>query len=265
MIGRSKKAIFSYIKDRIWKKMNSWRGKTMLKAGKEVMIKSVHQAIPSYVMSIFILPSLFIDALNLAMVAKQAWNIIQNPESLVAKLIKARLELVTRFVLCMTRGCERLVSVGCHHLKGQEEQNGCYSVKSGYNLAMRCIIRSDKHHEAEDVMHLFFGCAAARECWSSAGLSQILQNAVYQHGTVVDRVLEMCRNEDNTTIGRVTSLCWCIWHDRNDKIWNDNIQSQSQVGRMAFAVWNEWFTVHQLQCHNVGPVGDPMPVQWEKP
>ncbi|MCI49377.1 hypothetical protein A2U01_0070621, partial [Trifolium medium] len=57
----------------------------------------------------------------------------------------------------------------------------------------------------------------------------------------------MCRNEDNATIGRVASLFWCIWHNRNDKIWNDNIQSPSQVGRMAFVVWNEWFTVHQLQ------------------
>ncbi|PNX60736.1 cytochrome p450, partial [Trifolium pratense] len=57
----------------------------------------------------------------------------------------------------------------------------------------------------------------------------------------------MCRNEDSAMIGRVASLFWCIWNNRNDKIWNDNIQSPSQVGNMAFVVWNEWFTVHQLQ------------------
>ncbi|KAK2374463.1 hypothetical protein QL285_075423 [Trifolium repens] len=51
MIGRSKKATFSYIKDRIWKRMNSWRGRALSKAGKEIMIKSVLQAIPSYVMT----------------------------------------------------------------------------------------------------------------------------------------------------------------------------------------------------------------------
>jgi hypothetical protein len=38
MIGRNKKAIFSYIKDRIWKKINSWRGRALSKAGKEIMI-----------------------------------------------------------------------------------------------------------------------------------------------------------------------------------------------------------------------------------
>ncbi|PNY10157.1 hypothetical protein L195_g006726 [Trifolium pratense] len=74
----------------------------------------------------------------------------------------------------------------------------------------------------------------------------------------------MCRNEDSATVGRVASLFWCICHNRNDNIWNDNIKTSSQVGRMAFAVWNEWFIVHQLQCHSV-PVGDLMPVRWEKP
>ncbi|GAU40306.1 hypothetical protein TSUD_362860 [Trifolium subterraneum] len=74
----------------------------------------------------------------------------------------------------------------------------------------------------------------------------------------------MCRNEDNAMLGRVSSLFWCIWHNRNDKIWNDNVQSPSQVGRMAFAVWNEWFTVHQLRRHNFAPVADPR-LRWEKP
>ncbi|PNX64664.1 hypothetical protein L195_g062227, partial [Trifolium pratense] len=41
--------------------MNSWRERALSKAGKEVMIKYVLQAIPSYVMSVFILPSSLID------------------------------------------------------------------------------------------------------------------------------------------------------------------------------------------------------------
>jgi hypothetical protein len=40
--------------------MNSWRGRALSKAGKEIMIKSVLQAIPSYVMSLFIPPSSFV-------------------------------------------------------------------------------------------------------------------------------------------------------------------------------------------------------------
>ncbi|GAU41353.1 hypothetical protein TSUD_390390 [Trifolium subterraneum] len=56
MVRRSKKATFGYIKDRIWKKINSWRGKALSKAGKDIMIKSVLQSIPSYIMSVYLLP-----------------------------------------------------------------------------------------------------------------------------------------------------------------------------------------------------------------
>ncbi|GAU10125.1 hypothetical protein TSUD_418540, partial [Trifolium subterraneum] len=282
MVGRSKKAIFSYIKDRIWKRINSWRGRALSKAGKEIMIKSVLQAIPSYVMSMFIPPASLIDdiekiinafwwrngrtnnnntkgiqwlawerlacpkaygglgfrnfeAFNKAMVAKQVWHIVQNPNSLVAKLIKVRyfpcsslfeapLRYNPSFAWRSMWQTRQILSLGCRWrigsgdnihvmhdpwLRGStnrwvpspqpagvyqlsvrdllhdnykawnivkvrnlfsrdvaekiletplvssvredkvvwdEEKNGCYSVKSGYKLAMRYLIGSDKYH-----------------------------------------------------------------------------------------------------------------------
>lgn len=61
MIGRSKTTTFAYIKDRIWHKINSWRGRALSKAGKEVMTKFVLQSIPSYIMSIYVLPRTIIS------------------------------------------------------------------------------------------------------------------------------------------------------------------------------------------------------------
>ncbi|PNX54796.1 hypothetical protein L195_g048418 [Trifolium pratense] len=52
-------------------------------------------------------------------------------------------------------------------------------------------------YSGEDDTHVFFGCVAARECWSAAGLSQLLQNVAYQHGTIADKVFRMCKNEDS--------------------------------------------------------------------
>jgi len=47
MIGRDRNATFAYIKDRVLEKVNSWSDKFLSKAGHEVMIKSILQAIPS--------------------------------------------------------------------------------------------------------------------------------------------------------------------------------------------------------------------------
>ncbi|XP_045791665.1 uncharacterized protein LOC123886388 [Trifolium pratense] len=63
----------------------------------------------------------------------------------------------------------------------------------------------------------------------------------------MDRIFGLCNNENSDTVGRVTMLLWSIWHNRNDKVWNDNVQMSSQIGRHAFDAWNDWYSVHKLQ------------------
>ncbi|RHN81910.1 hypothetical protein MtrunA17_Chr1g0204171 [Medicago truncatula] len=64
MIGHSKHATFKFVKDRIWNKINSWSSRCLSQAGREVLIKSVLQSIPSYVMSIFLLPGSIINEIE---------------------------------------------------------------------------------------------------------------------------------------------------------------------------------------------------------
>ena len=52
-IGRKKKVCFTKVKERIWARMQSWKEKLLSQAGKEVMIKTVIQSIPTYSMSVF--------------------------------------------------------------------------------------------------------------------------------------------------------------------------------------------------------------------
>ncbi|XP_050217689.1 uncharacterized protein LOC126668542 [Mercurialis annua] len=47
---------FGYIKDRIQQRFQDWKEKFLSKAGKEVLIKSVLQALPTSVMGVFLLP-----------------------------------------------------------------------------------------------------------------------------------------------------------------------------------------------------------------
>ena len=132
-MGRAKKQSFIYIKERVWKRLQGWKEKLLSQAGREVLIKSVIQAIPMYTMSCFKLPKGLIKELettickfwwgynggnrkihwvkwdrlceakevggmgfkeiekfNDALLAKQVWRMINNPESLCHRVFKAR-------------------------------------------------------------------------------------------------------------------------------------------------------------------------------
>lgn len=56
LIGQRKKASFDYIKEKVWQKLQGWEEKLLSSAGREILIKAVVQAIPTYTMSCFKLP-----------------------------------------------------------------------------------------------------------------------------------------------------------------------------------------------------------------
>lgn len=51
VFGRSKKEVFFFIVDQVWKKLKGWKEKTL--AGIEVLIKSEAREIPIYIMSCY--------------------------------------------------------------------------------------------------------------------------------------------------------------------------------------------------------------------
>nr|KYP35971.1 Putative ribonuclease H protein At1g65750 family [Cajanus cajan] len=111
MIGRSKKALFSSIKDHIWKRIQHWSGKHLSKAGREVLIKSFVQAIPAYYMSAFLIPISLeeeiqrmlnsfwwgsnsrsgrgIQWLNWEKLTVR-WRLLTNPDAIFTRIFKAR-------------------------------------------------------------------------------------------------------------------------------------------------------------------------------
>lgn len=132
-VGRSKTAIFEYIKEKLTKKLFNWKTKILSAAGKEVLIKAIAQTMSLYIMNCYMLQKGLTDdihqlctsffwidtedkkhihwrswenlcltkaeggmgfknlhAYNLALLAKQGWRLVTKPDSLVARIFKAR-------------------------------------------------------------------------------------------------------------------------------------------------------------------------------
>jgi exonuclease III/phage terminase Nu1 subunit (DNA packaging protein) len=132
-VGRSKSACFEYLKDKIWRRIQGWKEKFLSSAGKEILIKAVAQAIPTYAMACFDLTKSLCDSIskmvcrywwsqqdnenrihwvswekmklpkadgglgfrdlhsfNMAMLARQGWRLVQAPDSLCSRVLKAK-------------------------------------------------------------------------------------------------------------------------------------------------------------------------------
>jgi hypothetical protein len=116
IIGRSKVSSLSGIKGRIWEKMQGWKEKFLSHAEKEILLKAVVQAIPTYTMTRFWwghkendrkvawmnwermgkakeiggLGFRDLECFNSALLAKHGWRLVQNPNSFVARILKEK-------------------------------------------------------------------------------------------------------------------------------------------------------------------------------
>ena len=64
ILGRSKRVIFGFLKDRLRKRLSSWQSKLLSRAGKSILIKTVAQTFPTYSMGVFLIPPSVLEELH---------------------------------------------------------------------------------------------------------------------------------------------------------------------------------------------------------
>ena len=84
LIRKAKYNTLSYSKDRIWKKLQGWKGMLLSRVGKEILIKAVAQSIPTYIMSVFQIPLKLCAELD-ALCAKFWWGQFGNEQKIHRK------------------------------------------------------------------------------------------------------------------------------------------------------------------------------------
>ena len=77
LIGKSKKNTFAQLKQKLPSKLAVWKEKLLSNVGKEVLIKVVAQAVPSYTMSCFKLPNELYEEMT-RMVRQFWWGQVKN-------------------------------------------------------------------------------------------------------------------------------------------------------------------------------------------
>ena len=78
MIARkSKTSSFKGVRERIAKKVIGWKEKLISKAGREILIKTVAQVVPTYTMSIFNIPKQIYEDIN-TILARYWWGQIRD-------------------------------------------------------------------------------------------------------------------------------------------------------------------------------------------
>lgn len=56
VVGRRKREVLRFIRDRLMARIRSWNNKFVSRAGREVLLKTFLQAMPSFAMMVFLMP-----------------------------------------------------------------------------------------------------------------------------------------------------------------------------------------------------------------
>ncbi|XP_019158886.1 PREDICTED: uncharacterized protein LOC109155714 [Ipomoea nil] len=97
VVYRNRKVVFSYVEQKLRQRFGSWNNRLLSMAGKEVLLKSVAQAMPTYTMSIFLLPVSLCASLERLMNREAGLAALNQNGFLNARIFKARYYRDTTF------------------------------------------------------------------------------------------------------------------------------------------------------------------------
>ncbi|KAH9735545.1 putative reverse transcriptase/RNA-dependent DNA polymerase [Citrus sinensis] len=199
---------------------------------------------------------------------KQCWKLMTTPQSLVVRILKARYYPRSAFTDATLDGSLATTTVNCLMLPDQQRWDNDL-VADVFNTRDAALILQVKVFPIcpicsaanEFVLHCLMECLFSQSCWLLSSIGFVRSYSSFFEW--IEQMFNRCSKEECKL---AMMVCWRIWLNRNDKVWNGH-SSRAQnlvnaAGRYLFQ-WQEArkriFTIVELVQLGHGSVC------WSKP
>lgn len=93
--------------------------------------------------------------------------------------------------------------------------------------------------DAESVIHTLVFCPFAVECWNTSGITAV-RGEFQRFSDWFQGLVKIASREE---IHRAAVLCWMIWKNRNDLVWNQRSIGVTEVVESAKSILDQWKSV----------------------
>lgn len=92
--------------------------------------------------------------------------------------------------------------------------------------------------DIEHLLHVFFDCKFASDCWQIAGLNFDILSVEWAPDWLLDKIM----NENENTVVKIAEVLWCIWFGRNKKVWEGQCITPSVAMDITVKQVEDWQT-----------------------
>ena len=151
---------------------------------------------------------------------------------------------------------------------------GCFPTRArlnsrGVSCPLDCV---HCNHNYEDSIHILIECPKAVQVWRNANLWDIIDRVIHQDYNTSDLIFTLLQILSSGQCELMATIMWSLWKCRNMKLWQQQLETDSQVFQRATHVLEEWRTAQRIRSssssQSINPQVQPLRQEedvWKKP
>jgi len=135
-------------------------------------------------------------------------------------------------------------------------------IAKGIDCPNICAVCMEKD---EDEKHLFFECDKSIVCWQRFNLWNSIYHCWSPNVSCHELIFAILQQLDIPQQQIFAVTLWSIWKQRNNRVWNDVVETTQQVSERAEAFLNSWKSVQRIKTNNHVNTVHHDATRWTKP